>query len=37
MDIASTFAVDNVGANVDYRSQMVSVLVRRALEEALNK
>jgi len=33
-DLASTFAVDNVGANVDYRSQMVSVLVRRALEEA---
>jgi len=35
MDIASTFAVDNVGANVAYRSQMVAVLVRRALEEAL--
>jgi CO/xanthine dehydrogenase FAD-binding subunit len=35
MDLASTFAVDNVGASVDYRSQMVSVLVRRALEEAL--
>ena len=35
MDIASTFAVDNVGANVDYRSQMVSVLVRRALKEVL--
>ena len=34
-DLASTFAVDNVGANVDYRSQMVSVLVRRAFEEAL--
>jgi 4-hydroxybenzoyl-CoA reductase beta subunit len=33
-DLASTFAVDNVGANVDYRSQMVSVLVRRALKEA---
>jgi len=35
MDIASTFAVDNVGANVAYRSQMVSVLVQRTLEEAL--
>jgi CO/xanthine dehydrogenase FAD-binding subunit len=34
-DLASTFAVENVGANVDYRSQMVSVFVRRALEEAL--
>ncbi len=34
-DLASTFAVDNVGTNVDYRSQMVSVLVRRALKEAL--
>ena len=34
-NLASTFAVDNVGANVDYRSQMVSALVRRALEEAL--
>jgi CO/xanthine dehydrogenase FAD-binding subunit len=34
-DLASTFAVDNVVAKVDYRSQMVAVLVRRALEEAL--
>jgi CO/xanthine dehydrogenase FAD-binding subunit len=35
MDLASAFAVDNVGATVDYRSRMVSVLARRAFEEAL--
>ena len=34
-NLSSTFAVDNVGANVDYRSQMVSALVQQALEDAL--
>ena len=35
MDLASAFAVDNVGATVEYRTRMVSVLTRRALEDAL--
>jgi hypothetical protein len=37
MDLAATFAVDNVGATVHYRSRMVSVLARRAFEEALEQ
>jgi 4-hydroxybenzoyl-CoA reductase beta subunit len=37
MDLASAFAVDNVGATVDYRGRMVSVLARRAFEEALEQ
>lgn len=35
MDQASAFAVDNVGATVEYRVEMVSVLVQRALGRAL--
>lgn len=34
MDQASAFAVENVGATVEYRVQMVSVLVERALRRA---
>jgi len=35
MDHASAFAVNNVGSELGYRIQMVSVLVRRALKEVL--
>lgn len=34
MDQASAFAVENVGATVEYRVEMVSVLVERALHRA---
>jgi len=34
MDQASAFAVENVGATVEYRVEMVSVLVERALRRA---
>lgn len=34
MDTAITFAADNVGSPLEYRSRMASVLVRQALEEA---
>lgn len=34
MDHASAFAVDNVGATVEWRVEMVEVLVRRALKRA---
>jgi len=37
MDHASAFAVDNVGSTVEYRIRMVSVLVKRALKEALHR
>lgn len=37
MDHASAFAVENVGATVEYRVQMVSVLVARALRRAAAK
>ncbi len=35
MDSASAFAVNNVGATVEYRVLMVSVLVKRAIEECI--
>ena len=35
MDLASAFAVDNVGSSLEYRIQMISVLARRALEAAI--
>ncbi len=35
MDHASAFAVDNVGSTVEYRVQMVAVLVGRALKAAI--
>lgn len=34
MDLASAFAVDNVGATLDYRIRMIRVTVLRALEAA---
>jgi 4-hydroxybenzoyl-CoA reductase beta subunit len=34
MDLASAFAVDNVGSTVEYRTRMIPVVVRRALEAA---
>ncbi|MCP4691290.1 MAG: hypothetical protein GY859_24805 [Desulfobacterales bacterium] len=37
MDHASTFAVDNTHAALEYRISMISVMVRRALEEAGGK
>ncbi len=35
MDIASAFAVHNAGSALEYRVQMVSVLVQRAINEAV--
>jgi len=34
MDLASAFAVNNVGSTVEYRTRMIPVMVRRALEAA---
>lgn len=36
MNSAAAFAVHNVGASLDYRCAMVSVMVKKALEEAAN-
>lgn len=35
MDQASAFPVENLGSTVSYRSKMVQVLVRRAIEKAV--
>ena len=34
MDLASAFAVNNVGSTMEYRIRMIPVMVRRALEAA---
>jgi len=34
MDLASTFAVNNVGSTVEYRTRMIPVMLRRALDAA---
>jgi len=36
LDRAKAFAVDNVGASLEYRIKMVSVLVKRSLKEAIS-
>ena len=37
MDLASAFAVNNAGATVEYRSEMVAMMVERALVEVLTE
>ncbi len=35
MDLASAFAVDNVGASLEYRIKMIPILVKRAIDAAI--